>query len=122
MIEVEMRVDHDVDVLWIHAVIEQAFRQVRAVQRENVAPLGVPFISRAGFNQNGFAPRANQQTIHRQRDPVTGVGRHFLFPHGLRDDAEHRPAIKPQMPIHQNVKFQLPQLQGLSPSPARARI
>lgn len=94
MIEVEVGIDHDVDILWMQIVIKQAFGQVRTVQRENITPLRVPFISRAGFHKNGLASGTNEQAIHRQLDPISGIGWDFLFPHRLRDDSEHRAAIK----------------------------
>ena len=107
MIEVQVRVDDDVHIVRVHAVVLQALDEVRPVERVNVALLGIEFVARSCFDQNGLSAGIHQQAVHRQRDAVPSVRGHFLFPQGTRDHAEHGAAVQSQMPRYENMKFQL---------------
>ena len=110
VVEVEMRVEHDVDVLGTQAVSPQAIVEKRAVQPIDVAEFRGHLLARARFDQDPLPARMNQQAIHRKRDPVARVRLHFLFPHGARDHAEHRAAVEQKLPGGNNVEFEVAEL------------
>ena len=119
MIEVQMRVDHDVNFFRRYAVRHKLFRQPRRpFKRINVRALRVPLVSRSGFHQNPLSRRANQQRIHGHQDAVARIGGRSFLPHRLGDHAEHRAAIQPERAVRQQPKFQVAKFHALFRAPS----
>ncbi len=108
MIEMQVRVDDDIDFLGPDATGGELIRQARrAFEGVDVAALGVPFIACAGFDQDPLPCRANQQRIHRAGECDCDRRRATALPHGFRNDAEHRAAIEAERAVGENVKFEV---------------
>ena len=122
MIEMQMRVDDDVDVVGMVPIMAETFEQIRAFERVDVAKFVVVLVAGAGFDQDALAARVDEKRIHRHRDAIPRIRRSFLLPHRLGNHAEHRAAVESEAAGFDDVKFQFAQLQRLAPIPARARI
>src|SRR6202167_1634639 len=122
MVEMQMRIDDDIDFRHVQSVLAQAVVQKRPVQSVNIPQLRRHFSARAGFDQNIFPAGPDQQAIQRQLDTIPRVGWRFLLPQNFRHHSEHGAAVQIHFPIYQNVKLQVPKLQRFAPSPAFAKI
>src|SRR5487761_396463 len=123
MIEMQMRVDDEVDVFRSYSVRGKLVRKSRrTLEGINLPALLVPFVTRTRFHQIGLSRRAYKQAIHREQNPVPLVGARLLFPHRLWYHAKHRAAVEAQRPVIQHQKFQVPQSQRVAPNSARSSI
>ena len=115
MVEVQMGVDDDIDFLGPNAIARLADRGgAGAFEGVDVAALGVPFIARAGLDEDPLPCRANQQQFMARRMRLrSSAGRRA--PTGLGDDAEHGAAVEAERAVGRGGEFEVAEFHALVP-------
>src|ERR1700733_13538438 len=110
MIEMQMRIHHNVDIGRSQTVLAQALIEKGAIDAVNIAEPRVHLVARAGFDQYPPAARVNQQAVHRQRYAISRVSWRLLFPDRLRDHAEHGSAVEQHVAPVNDMEFEFAKL------------
>src|SRR5262249_31472183 len=99
MVEVQMRREHDVDVLGGQTGLrERVIEMPRAVHTVDVLERCVLLVAEPGVYDHG-SHAADDQWPHRERDAIARVRGRSLLPQRLRDHTEHRAAVQTEEPI-----------------------
>jgi hypothetical protein len=123
MIEMQVRVNHDIDVVGFYSVRREPIEKPWAFpNRVDIPQLRIQLISGAGLDEYRDPASSNQHAVHAKLDPVPLVRRDALFPERLRHNSKHRAAIKAKSSIAHDREFQIAQPHVDSPIPALARI
>ncbi len=95
VVEVEMGVDDDVDLIGADTVRRQVGdERVAFLNPIDVAQFGSPFRAVAGFDENVFVLRSNEQAVGGQPNAVAIIGWRFFLPERFGHDAEHGAAVE----------------------------
>ena len=108
MIEVQVCVDHDVDVVRRNACGGQVVEQLRGLT-ENLDQSVRQLVADAGFDQNRLLSGLHHDRIQSDRDVVLGVGFHFLSPHDFGNDAEESSSVQPVNAVRNGDEFEVAQ-------------
>src|ERR1700751_4428787 len=73
VVEMEMRVDDDVDIVGMVPVVAETLDQIRAIERVDVAKFVVMLVASAGLDQDALASGVNEDRIHHHRDAIARV-------------------------------------------------
>jgi hypothetical protein len=116
VIEVQVRVDDDVNFVSGEAKIEKTGIEQRRAETIDLAEFGAEFVTGSGFDEDVFAAGANEKAIHGKLNAVARVGGTLLFPERLGNDAEHGAAIQPNVAGIQYVELEFAEFQGQLPN------
>ena len=106
MIEMQVRVDDDVDVLRRNATRRQILEQFRRLPIELDHPVR-ELVAHSGLNQHRLLSGTNQQRVESGGYIVLLVDRHPARPHHLGHDAKKCSAIQRISPIRKNAEFKV---------------
>jgi hypothetical protein len=115
MVEVQVRVDDDVDILGFQVQLLEFTREgARVIDTINLVEFCVEFISDAGLDQNVVAARLDQQASQANADSIAGIGRDSFLPHRLGNYREHLSAIEMETSVGNSVKIECAKFHGSS--------
>jgi len=115
VIEVQVRGDHQIDVVRRESVIGQGVIEVPPpIQAEDVGELGVQLVAHSSVDQDPPAPVADQPGPRGQPDAIPAVGRYAPLPERLGDDAEHGASVEREVAVECRTQFEPAESQGLT--------
>ena len=104
MVEVQVRVNDDVDVLGFQLqFLEFRGQNARVLNPINFGVFCVELVPDAGFHQNVVAAGSDQQASQAQRDAIALVGGDSFSPERLGNNREHLAAIKVESSVGKRV-------------------
>ena len=106
VIEVQMRVDHHIDLFGTNSSRRQRRRQ-KLLVLVNLLQLRRLLVADAGFDQHRMLARPYDRRVHAQEDTILLIGHDPLLPQRLRDHTEHRTAIQQVCAIRTNRQLEL---------------
>ena len=120
VVEVQVRVDDDVDILGRHASRGEIVEQLGRLSVELDHSVG-EFVAHACLDQDRLFAAArrvhsNQQRVQAGDDAVLLIGRHSARPHDLGNDAEERAAVEYIGSIGKSCEFEVAEIHSLHES------
>ncbi len=112
VIEVQVGVDHDVNVFRRNAGGGQIVQQLCRLA-ENLNQSFRQLVADPGFDQDRLLASADHDGIQSHRNVVVLVGLYFLAPHDLGDDAEECSAVEPINAVGDGHEFEVAKRQAV---------
>ena len=107
MVEVQVRIDDDVDILGFQVQLSEFTGESPGViDSIDLVEFCVELIPDAGFHQNVMAARLDQQTSQAEADTIARVGGDSFLPQRLGNNREHLPAIEQETSIGNSVEVE----------------
>jgi len=107
VVKVEMGIDDKIDLIGTDSFgTEIVDERIAFLDAIDVAEFWCPLGAVAGFDEDVFVLRSNQERVGRQANAVAIVGRRFLLPERFRDHAEHGTAVEIKIAAVQVLDFE----------------
>ena len=107
VVKVEVGIDDTIDLTGTDSFgTEIVDERIAFLDAIDVAELGRPLGAVAGFDEDVFVLRSNQERVGSQANAVAIVGRRFLLPERFRDHAEHGTAVEIKIAAVQVLDFE----------------
>src|ERR1017187_3380325 len=122
VIEVQVRVDDDIDLVRRHASFVETLHQPSLVLVDRLSLLA-QLRPDARFDQHGPLSVAHQQRVRSDGKHIARVGSNALFPKHLGHHAEHCSTVKLVSPVGEDRQFVVAHRQPMhNPSPSSANL
>jgi len=107
VVKVEMGIDDKIDLIGTDSLgTEIVDERIAFLDAIDIAEFCCPLGAVAGFDEDVFVLRSNQERVGSQANAVAIVGRRFLLPERFRDHSEHGTAIEKKIAAVQVSDFQ----------------
>src|SRR5436190_529714 len=104
----EVRREHELDAGVRTACVRERMIQVaRAIDGVDLDTLRVHLVADTGVDDHRPLAAAHEQRTKAERDAVPFIGRRPLLPEWLGNDAEHRPAVQPEVAVQKRRELQI---------------
>ncbi len=113
VVKVEMGIEDTIDLIGTDSFgTEIVDERIAFLDAIDVAEFWCPLGAVAGFDQDVFVLRSNQERVGSQANAVAIVGRRFLLPERFRDHAEHGTAVEIKIATVQVLDFEFAKVHG----------